>query len=41
MQDKKIHAPVTTWPQEQLLNPAPILRHRCFHKNTSQQFSST
>ena len=40
MQDNKIHTPVTTWPQEQFFNPAPILRHRCFHKHTSQRFSS-
>ena len=40
MQDNKIHAPVTTWPQEQFFNPAPILTRRCFHKHTSQRFSS-
>ena len=40
MQDNKIHTPVTTWPQEQFFNPAPILTHRCFHKHTSQRFSS-
>ena len=40
MQDNKIHAPVTTWPQQQFFNPAPILTHRCFHKHTSQRFSS-
>ena len=40
MQDNKIHTSVTTWPQEQFFNPAPILRHRCFHKHTSQRFSS-
>ena len=40
MQDNKIHAPVTTWPQDQIFNPAPILTHRCFHKHTSQRFSS-
>ena len=38
MQDKKIHAPVTTWPQEQLLNPTPILRHRCFQKTHHKDF---
>ena len=36
----KIHAPVTTWPQEQFGNPSPILTHQCFHKHTSQRFSS-
>ena len=37
MQDNKIHAPVTTWPQEQFFNPAPILTHRCFHKHTDHK----
>ena len=36
----KIHAPVTTWPQEQFGNPTPILTYGCFHKHTSQRFSS-
>ena len=40
MQDNKIHTPVTTWPQEQFFHPAPIFTHRCFHKHTSQRFSS-
>ena len=40
MHDNIIHAPVTSWPHEQFFNPAPILTHRCFHKHTSQRFSS-
>ena len=36
----KIHAPVTTWPQEQFFNLLPILTHRRFFKQTSQRFSS-
>ena len=40
MQDNKIQIPVTTWPQEKFFNPAPILTHRCFHKHTSERFSS-
>ena len=40
MDDKKIHATITTWPQEQFGNPTPILTHRRFHKQTSQRFSS-
>ena len=38
--DNKIHAPVTTWPQEKFGNTTPILMHGCFHKNTWQRFSS-
>ena len=40
MHDHKIHAPVITWPQEQLFNLTPILTHPCFHQYTSQRFSS-
>ena len=40
MHDNIIHAPVTSWPQQQFLNTTPILTHRCFHKHTSQRFSS-
>ena len=34
MLDKKTPTPVTTWPQEQFFNPAPILTHQCFHQYT-------
>ena len=40
MHDNKIHAPVATWPEEQLFKLTPILTHRCFHKYKSQRFSS-
>ena len=40
MHHKKIHAPVTTWPQEQFLNSTPILTHGYFLKQTLQRFSS-
>ena len=40
MRDDKIHATVTTWLQQQFLNPTPILTHPCFLKQTSQRFSS-
>ena len=40
MHHNKIHAPVTTSPQEQFLNPTPILTHPSFLKQTSQRFSS-
>ena len=40
MHDNKIHATVTTWPQEQFLNPTPILTRPCILKQTSQRFSS-
>ena len=40
MHDNKIHAPVTTWPQDQCFNPTPILTHPCILKQTSQRFST-
>ena len=40
MHHNKIHAPVATWPEEQLFKLTPILTHRCLHKHTSQRFSS-
>ena len=40
MHHNKIHAPVATWPEEQLFKLTPILTHRCFHKYKSQRFSS-
>ena len=40
MHNNKIHAPVTTWPQEQCFNPTPILTHPCILKQTSQRFST-
>ena len=38
MNDNKIDAPVTTWPQQQFIQPTPILTHPCIQ--TSQRFSS-
>ena len=38
MHHNKIHAPVTTWPQEKFGKATPILTHLCFHKHTSQDF---
>ena len=40
MHHNKIHAPVATWPEEQLFKLTPILTHRCFLKQTSQRFSN-
>ena len=40
MHDIKIHAAITTWPQQQWFNPTPILTHVCFLKQTLQRFSS-
>ena len=34
----KIHARVTTWPQEQFFNPTQILTHSCILTETSQIF---
>ena len=38
MHDNKNHANVTTWIQEQFFKPTPILTHRCFLKQASQDF---
>ena len=40
MHHYKIHAPVTISSSEQFVNLTPILTHRCFHKGSSQRFSS-
>ena len=40
MHDNKIHAPVTTWPQEQFLKRTAILTRPCILKQTSQRFST-
>ena len=40
MHYNKIHALVTTWPQEQFFNPTQILTHSCIITETSQIFSS-
>ena len=40
MHYNKIHALVTTWPQEQFFNPTQILTHSCILTETSQIFSS-
>ena len=36
----KIHALVTTWPQEQFFNTTQILTHSCILIEQSQRFSS-
>ena len=40
MHDNKIHAPVTTWLQEQFFNPTRNLTRPCILEETSQRFSS-
>ena len=40
MHHYKIHDPVTISSSEQFVNLTPILTHRCFHKGSSQRFSS-
>ena len=40
MHYNKIHALLTTWPQEQFFNPTQILTHSCIITETSQIFSS-
>ena len=38
MHNNKVHAPVTTWPQQQLFNPTPILTHPCFLNRHHKDF---